>query len=111
MAEPETGSTFERLAVIIAERAKSGDATSYTRKLLDKGVAKICKKFGEEAVEVVVAALAEDREALKGELADMMYHYLVLLQAKGITLHEVAEIIDGRMGRSGLEEKAARKQV
>jgi phosphoribosyl-ATP pyrophosphohydrolase len=104
-------STLERLASLIADRALSGGETSYTRKLLDKGVPKIAKKLGEEAVEVVIAALEEDDEALKGEFADLLYHMLVLLQAKGLSLDDVARVLEARLGRSGLEEKAARKQL
>lgn len=99
-----------RLAAIIAERAAHGGESSYTRKLLDKGLPKICKKLGEEAVEVAIAALVEDRKALVGEIADLVYHLLVLMQAKGVTLDEVGDIIEGRMTQSGLEEKASRKQ-
>lgn len=103
-------SSFELLASTIAERAIAGGENSYTRKLLDKGLPKICKKLGEEAVEVVIAALEGEREALKGELADLIYHMLVLMQATNVTLDEVGSVLDARMGRSGLEEKAARKQ-
>ena len=108
MASIEGG--LDRLAAIIAERAREGGANSYTRKLLDKGLPKICKKLGEEAVEVVIAALAEERSELVGEIADLLYHLLVLMQAKNVTLAEVSAVIDGRMSQSGLEEKAARKQ-
>jgi phosphoribosyl-ATP pyrophosphohydrolase len=101
--------TFERLAELISERAQSGGDASYTRKLIDKGLPKICKKLGEEAVEVVVAALAEDREALKAELADLVYHMLVLCEATGVGLDEVALVLNARFGRSGVEEKASRK--
>lgn len=102
--------SLERLAAIIAERARDGGPQSYTRKLLDKGLPKICKKLGEEAVEVVIAALAEERPELIGEMADLLYHLLVLMQVKGVTLAEVSAVIEGRMAQSGLEEKAGRKQ-
>lgn len=103
-------STMERLAEIIAERARSGDESSYTRKLIERGLPQVCKKLGEEATEVVVAALAQDRAALVGEVADLLYHLLVLLEASDIELAEVGAVLEGRMGRSGLEEKASRKQ-
>lgn len=103
-------SVLQRLADLIAERVVTGDETSYTRKLVDKGLPKIAKKLGEEAVEVVIAAMEDDREALKGELADLLYHLLVLLQVKGITLDEIGEVLETRLGQSGLEEKAGRKQ-
>ncbi len=101
---------LDRLAAIIAERARDGGAQSYTRRLIDKGLPKICKKLGEEAVEVVIAALAEERPELVGEIADLLYHLLVMMQVKGISLAEVSALIEGRMVQSGLEEKAARKQ-
>jgi phosphoribosyl-ATP pyrophosphohydrolase len=103
-------STIERLASLIAERARSGDETSYTRKLLAKGMPKVCKKLGEEATEVVVAALAQDRQALVGEIADLVYHLLVLMELSKIDIAEIGAVLEGRMGQSGLEEKASRKQ-
>jgi phosphoribosyl-ATP pyrophosphohydrolase len=102
--------TIERLAQLIRERARSGDENSYTRKLLEKGLPKVCKKLGEEATEVVVAALAQDRTALVGEIADLVYHLLVLMEAAEIDIAEVGAVLEGRMGRSGLDEKASRKQ-
>lgn len=105
-----TRSGLDKLALLIAERAASGGDSSYTRKLIDKGLPKICKKLGEEAVEVVIAALAEDRPALVGEIADLLYHLLVLMQVKGVTLEEIGAVLEGRMAQSGLEEKASRKQ-
>lgn len=103
-------STIEQLAGIIAERARSGDESSYTRRLLEKGLPKVCKKLGEEATEVVVAALAQDRNALVGEIADLVYHLLVLMEAANIDMAEVGAVLDARMGQSGLAEKASRKQ-
>lgn len=102
--------TLDRLSQLIAERANASAEISYTRKLLDKGVSKIAKKVGEEGVEVAIAAVENDRDALRGELADLLYHVLVLLHAKGMTLDEIGGILESRMGRSGIDEKAARKQ-
>jgi phosphoribosyl-ATP pyrophosphohydrolase len=82
---------------------------SYTRKLLDRGVAQCAKKFGEEAVEAVLAAVAEDRDRLIAEAADVIYHLLVLLKARGIALSEVEAALAARTVQSGLDEKAARK--
>ena len=82
---------------------------SYTRKLLDKGVAQCAKKFGEEAVETVLAAVSEDRERLIAEAADVLYHLLVMLQARGVTLAEVEAVLGERTTKSGLDEKASRK--
>jgi phosphoribosyl-ATP pyrophosphohydrolase len=99
----------ELAETIAARRHASGDV-SYTRKLLDAGVAKCARKFGEEAVETVIAAIGEDDAALKGEAADTLYHLLVLLEARGIALAEVLEVLQSRMGQSGLAEKASRSQ-
>ena len=81
---------------------------SYTRKLLDKGVAQCAKKFGEEAVETVLAAVQEDQDRLIAEAADVLYHLLVVLQARGITLAEVEACWRRARKKSGLEEKASR---
>ena len=81
---------------------------SYTRKLLDKGVAQCAKKFGEEAVEAVLAAVGEDRERVIAEAADVLYHLLVLLHARDVTLAEVEALLESRTKKSGLEEKASR---
>jgi phosphoribosyl-AMP cyclohydrolase / phosphoribosyl-ATP pyrophosphohydrolase len=80
---------LSRLAATVAERAASRPAGSYTVELLDLGVPKISQKVGEEAVEVVVAANAEDPERLASEAADLLYHLLVLLQARGVPLDAV----------------------
>ena len=101
--------TLSDLALIIAERASSRDAGSYTAKLLDAGVERCAKKFGEEAVETVLAAVSENRERLIGEAADLLYHLLVVLRSRDVSLAEVEEALAQRTKRSGLEEKASRK--
>ena len=78
-----------RLGATIAQRARERPAGSYTVELLDRGVPKISQKVGEEAVEVVVAANAEEPERLASEAADLLYHLLVLLQARGVPLDAV----------------------
>ncbi len=93
----------------VAERAGASADTSYTRKLLDRGVAQCAKMLGEEAVETVLAAVGEDRERLIGEAADLIYHLLVVMRARGITLAEVEAALAERTKQSGLDEKAARK--
>jgi phosphoribosyl-ATP pyrophosphohydrolase len=103
-----TGFTLHDLAARVKERASAAGAPSYTRTLLDKGVAHCAKKLGEEAVETALAAVSEDRERLTSEAADLLYHLLVLLEARGVTLAEVEAVLAGRIGQSGLEEKAAR---
>jgi len=90
-------------------RAKESAEVSYTRKLLDRGVAQCAKKFGEEAVEAVIAAISEDKDRVIGEAADVLYHLLVLLHARGIALDEVEAELGTRTRQSGLDEKASRK--
>jgi phosphoribosyl-ATP pyrophosphohydrolase len=97
------------LARIIDARAASGGEASYTRKLLDKGPEHCAKKFGEEAVETVIAAVGANRDHLVAESADVLFHLLVLLKSRGVTLEEVEATLESRTGMSGLEEKAARK--
>lgn len=99
---------LEKLATIIAARARAGGDKSYTRKLLDEGVAKCAKKLGEEATETVIAALASDKPALVAESADLLYHLLVVLEARGVTIGEIYAELERRTAQSGLEEKAAR---
>jgi len=101
-------SALERLAATIRERREASADTSYTRLLLDGGVPRCAKKFGEEAVEVVIASLGEDDAALEGEAADLIYHLLVLLEARGVAVEAVLAKLDERMGTSGLAEKASR---
>jgi len=91
--------------------ASAGAEVSYTRKLLDRGIAHCAKKLGEEAIETVLAAVGEDRERLIAEAADLVYHLVVVLQARGVALAEVEAALAARTGQSGLEEKASRKQV
>jgi phosphoribosyl-ATP pyrophosphohydrolase len=102
--------TLHDLEKRVAERAAASAEVSYTRKLLDRGVAQCAKKFGEEAVEAVLAAVGEDREHMVGEAADVLYHLLVVLHARGVTLAEVEAELGQRTTRSGLEEKASRKK-
>ena len=102
--------TIHDLAATIDARAALGGEASYTRKLLDKGSEHCAKKMGEEAVETVIAAIGDDRNHLIAESADLLFHLLVLLKSRGITLEEVEAALEQRTGKSGLEEKAARKR-
>jgi len=102
--------TLHDLEKRVAERATASAEVSYTRKLLDRGVAQCAKKFGEEAVEAVLAAVGEDHEHMVGEAADVLYHLMVVLHARGITLAEVEAELGQRTTRTGLEEKASRKK-
>jgi phosphoribosyl-ATP pyrophosphohydrolase len=101
--------TIADLEQRVRERADASAEISYTRRLLDKGVAQCAKKFGEEAVEAALAAVSEDREHLIGEAADVLYHLLVMLRARGVTLAEVEALLETRTKKSGLEEKASRQ--
>jgi phosphoribosyl-ATP pyrophosphohydrolase len=102
--------TIRDLEARIDERASASAEISYTRKLLDKGVAQCAKKLGEEAVETVIAAVGDDRQHLVAEAADLVYHLLVVLKARGIAFEEVEEVLGSRTAQSGLDEKASRKR-
>jgi phosphoribosyl-ATP pyrophosphohydrolase len=96
-----------RLAETIESRRGGDVSTSYTAQLLGD-LDRAAKKVGEEAVETVIAAAQGDREALTAESADLIYHWLVMIAAAGVSLDEVAAILERREGTSGLAEKAAR---
>jgi phosphoribosyl-ATP pyrophosphohydrolase len=100
--------TLHELEKRIKERAKASAEVSYTRKLIDRGVAHCAKKLGEEAVETALAAIGEDRDRLIAEAADLIYHLLVVLETRGIALAEVEAALAARTRQSGLVEKAAR---
>ncbi|MCG7392741.1 phosphoribosyl-ATP diphosphatase [Microvirga sp. ACRRW] len=104
-----TSFTLNDLARIVAERAAAPATESYTAKLLADGPAKAAKKLGEEAVEVVIAAIQGDRQNLTAEAADVLYHLLVVLQGANIPLSDVMAELERRTAQSGLAEKAARK--
>ncbi|MCG8511373.1 MAG: phosphoribosyl-ATP diphosphatase [Rhodospirillales bacterium] len=99
---------LERLFKVIESRRSADADSSYTARLFDKGPAKIAQKVGEEAVETVIAALGEDRDALASESADLLYHLLVLWAARGLNPAEIWAALEKREGVSGLEEKASR---
>jgi phosphoribosyl-ATP pyrophosphohydrolase len=100
--------TLDRLFATIAARKGSDPSQSYTAKLLAAGVEKCAKKFGEEAVEAVIAATQQDKAELAKESADVLYHLAVLWAASGITPDDVYAVLKSREGQSGLDEKAAR---
>jgi phosphoribosyl-ATP pyrophosphohydrolase len=97
-----------RLEATIAARQGSDPASSYTAKLLAGGAPLAAKKFGEEAIETALAAVQSDPDATAAESADLIYHWLVLLAATGVSLDAVAEKLEAREGTSGIAEKAAR---
>jgi phosphoribosyl-ATP pyrophosphohydrolase len=101
--------TLNDLDAVIAKRAGASADASYTKSLLDGGPARAAKKMGEEAVEAVIAAIEGEREALVHESADLLYHLLVVLQARGVALAEVLAELERRTRQSGHEEKASRK--
>ncbi|KGJ16741.1 phosphoribosyl-ATP diphosphatase [Paracoccus sanguinis] len=100
--------TLTRLAATIDARRGADPASSWTAQLLAKGPEKCAEKFGEEAVEAIIEAVRGDRARLTSEAADVLYHLLVMLTAREVTLAEVLAELDRREGRSGVEEKAAR---
>jgi phosphoribosyl-ATP pyrophosphohydrolase len=100
--------TLADLEKRVCERAEASAGESYTRTLLDKGVAHCAKKLGEEAFETAMAAVQEDKPRVVAEAADLLYHLLVVLKARGIALAEVEAELDKRTARSGHQEKAAR---
>lgn len=99
---------LDRLADTIRQRRSATADTSYTRQLLDAGPERCARKLGEEAVELVIAAVGQDGAAIEREAADLIYHLLVLLEARGVALADVLAVLEARMGVSGLDEKAAR---
>lgn len=94
---------------IVTERALADPAKSYTAKLVQAGVPKIAKKLGEEAAEAVIASVVGTREELTAESADVIYHLLVLLHARGIGVVEVMAELERRTAQTGLQEKASRR--
>ncbi|MEE8297386.1 MAG: phosphoribosyl-ATP diphosphatase [Hyphomicrobium sp.] len=93
-----------------ARRTATASGSSYTRQLLDAGPAGCAKKFGEEAIETVIAATSESEDKLKEEAADLLYHLLVLLESRSVSLEDVLSVLERRSGTSGLEEKSSRTQ-
>ena len=100
--------TLARLEATIASRKGADPASSYVASLFAKGRARIARKFGEEAVETIVAALTEDKAAVTGEAADTIFHLMILLADADVTLADVLTELDRREGVSGHDEKASR---
>ena len=101
---------LSRLEATIAQRLAASPEESYVARLHAKGLAKIAQKVGEEATETVIAALAGDAGELVGEMADLLFHLMVLLAEKGVPLAEVYAELERREGTSGIAEKASRSQ-
>jgi phosphoribosyl-ATP pyrophosphohydrolase len=102
-------SVLQALAATIAARKGADPDSSWTAKLLAKGPEKCAEKFGEEAVEAIIEAVKGDRDRLTSEAADVLYHLLVMLAARDVTLADVEAELARREGKSGIAEKAARK--
>jgi phosphoribosyl-ATP pyrophosphohydrolase len=100
---------LDKLFATVAARQGGDPTQSYTARLLAAGVEKCAKKFGEEAVETVIAAIQRDKTELAKESADVLYHLAVLWAASGITPDDVYAVLQAREAQSGLEEKASRK--
>jgi len=97
--EKNDGWDLRSLESIIQSRKANPQKGSYTNKLLDSGINKVAQKVGEEAVELVIEAKDNNKELFLGEASDLLYHYLVLLTAKGYTLQEVLDVLQKRHGK------------
>lgn len=100
---------LDRLYAVIDSRKGADPSESWTAKLLAGGPEAIARKVGEESAETIIAALSQDRDALAGESADLLYHLLVLWAAKGVAPADVWRVLAAREGISGIAEKASRK--
>jgi phosphoribosyl-ATP pyrophosphohydrolase len=103
------GDALHRLAATVAARRGADPGESWTAKLLAAGPETCARKFGEEAVEAVIEAVRGDRARLTAEAADVLYHLMVMLAARDVPLADVLAELERREGRSGLAEKAARR--
>ena len=101
-------SEISKLAATVKARVGADPDTSWTAKLLSKGPEKCAEKFGEEAIEAIIEAVKGDAAALTREAADVIYHLLVMLAARGVSLADVEAELARRAGQSGIDEKAAR---
>ncbi len=99
-----------RLTATIESRKGADPSSSYTAKLLSKGVKKIAQKVGEESVETAIAATSEDDAALLGESADLLYHLMVLLAIRDLNIDDVLAVLGEREGISGIDEKESRNR-
>ncbi|MBY5774453.1 phosphoribosyl-ATP diphosphatase [Rhizobium leguminosarum] len=104
-----SGFSLSDLESIVAERSKASPEQSWTAKLVAAGQPKAAKKLGEEAIEVVMAAVTGDRDNLTYEAADVLYHLLVVLKIAEIPLENVMAELERRTAQSGLKEKASRQ--
>ena len=105
---PNIGQALDDLFQVIESRKGGDPGESYTAKLFDEGLGRITAKIGEEATEVIIAALRETPEHVTSESADLLYHLLVLWAEQGVTPDDVFEELQSRVGTSGIEEKESR---
>jgi phosphoribosyl-ATP pyrophosphohydrolase len=101
--------TLQRLEQTIRQRLGASPDESYVAKLNSRGLPEVARKVGEEAVETVIAAISYEKEELVGEAADLLFHLLILLNARSVKLADVLAELDRREGVSGLDEKASRQ--
>ena len=99
---------LERLDLTIQGKTTESPNKSHTAKLLNKGTEKCAEKFGEEAIELIVASVKKKKKEIIGEAADTLYHMFVLLRSKNISINEVLTELSSREGISGIEEKRKR---
>ncbi len=102
---------LDRLWSVVVERRSADPTVSHSARLLQRGTAKVAQKFGEEAVECLIEAVAGNRTALVGESADVLYHLLVMWVAAGVQPAEVWAELQRREGVSGIVEKSSRPKV
>jgi phosphoribosyl-ATP pyrophosphohydrolase len=105
MSQDMPSDVLTRLAATIKDRRTARPEESHTRRLLDGGPIKPAKKLGEEAVEVAIAAIAQDKGALVAETADLLYHLLVLLESRHVALDDVLEELERRMSATQLQKR------
>jgi phosphoribosyl-ATP pyrophosphohydrolase len=103
-----SGEVLDRLFEVVLSRRDADPAVSHSARLLSRGMPKVAQKFGEEAVECLIEAVAGDNAALVGESADVLYHLLVMWVAAGVRAEQVWAELARREGVSGIAEKAAR---
>ena len=102
---------LDQLWAVVMQRRSADPATSHSARLLSRGTAKVAQKFGEEAVECLIEAVAKNPVALVGESADVLYHLIVMWVAAGVAPEEVWTELHRRQGMSGVAEKAARPKA
>lgn len=100
--------TLDDLYATILARKDADPSSSWTAQLLAKGPEKCAEKFGEEAIEAIIEAVKDDKAALTGEAADVLYHLLVMLAARDVPLRDVMDTLAQRQSKSGIAEKASR---